>query len=357
MGYFCSSRQKTDTMAHRIFGKNPTGRRLQRIRRSPHYKDGAFVNLSPTAVMAEDASFWKTLREFVNKPKDRDPGGPLPSVPVDFAALGRLDPALVWFGHSSYFLRIGGKSILVDPVLSNSASPVPFMIRGYKGTRVIAVHDLPRIDVLILTHDHYDHMDYRTLMTLKNHTGCFCTALGVGSHLEYWGIDPEKILEFDWWEEQEITPGFTLTATPARHFSGRGLRRGKTLWTSFVLTSGRHRLFLGGDSGYDRHFLEIGKRFGPFELAILEAGQYNRHWPHIHMMPEETVQAGMDLGATVLMPVHWGKFSLALHPWDEPIRRVKAQAEKLGQRLATPMIGETVEIGSRYPDASWWESL
>jgi L-ascorbate metabolism protein UlaG (beta-lactamase superfamily) len=344
-------------MAHRVFGRNPAGRRLQRIRQSPHYKDGAFVNLSPTPVMAEDASFWKTLREFINKPKDSDPARPLPGLAADFAALAAEDPALAWFGHSSYFLRVGGKNILVDPVLSDSASPVPFMIRGYKGTRVMAAGDLPDIDLLILTHDHYDHLDYRTILALKARTGRYCTALGVGSHLEYWGVDPEHIAEFDWWEEREVFPGLVLTATPARHFSGRGLRRGKTLWTSFVLSWKDRRLFLGGDSGYDRHFSEIGKRFGPFDLAILEAGQYNRNWPHIHMMPEETVQAACDLRASVLLPVHWGKFSLALHPWDEPIRRVSTAASRLGVQLTTPRIGETVAIGRRYPASAWWEKM
>jgi len=345
----------TEPMAHRIFGKNPAGSRLQRIRQSPHYRDGAFINFSPTPVMAEDASFWKTLREFVNKPKDRDPVRPVPGVTTDFAALGGADPVLVWFGHSSYFLRIGGKNVLVDPVLSNTASPVPFMIRGYKGTRVIAPGDLPEIDLVIVTHDHYDHLDYHTLLALKDRTRCYCTALGVGSHLEYWGIDPGKIVEFDWWDEREVYPGMVLIATPARHFSGRGLRRGKTLWTSFVFSCEGRRLFLGGDSGYDRHFKGIGEKHGPFDLAILEAGQYNKSWPHIHMMPEETVQAGLDLGAAVLLPVHWGKFSLALHPWDEPIRRVRDAANERGLRLTTPMIGEVVVIGSQYPDTAWWE--
>jgi L-ascorbate metabolism protein UlaG (beta-lactamase superfamily) len=267
------------------------------------------------------------------------------------------DPVLVWFGHSSYFLKAGGYTILVDPVFSNNASPVSFMVKGFRGTSLYKPEDLPAIDLMILTHDHYDHLDYASIVKLKQKTKLFCTALGVGSHLEYWGVKPGVILEFDWWESREVLPGLKLTAAPARHFSGRGLRRGKTLWLSFILETKQHRLYLGGDSGYGKHFEEIGRQFGPFELAVLEAGQYNKNWPHIHMMPEETVRASLDIGAKNLLPVHWGRFTLAMHPWDEPIRRVIARAEALNVNVTTPLIGEPIRIGRNYPATTWWESI
>jgi L-ascorbate metabolism protein UlaG (beta-lactamase superfamily) len=338
----------------KIFGKLPTGKRLQRIKQSANYKEGVFQNLSLTPVIAEDASFRKILKEYYHKPKTTEPPAPLPSIKTNLKTLGGPAPTIVWFGHSSYLLNIDGKNILVDPVFSNSASPFSFMVKGYKGTKVFDEHDFPDLDVIILTHDHYDHLDYSSIRKLKAKTKKFCVSLGVASHLEYWGIDKNIITEFDWWQEEEIYPGIKLTAAPARHFSGRGIRRGKTLWSSFILNTPEYNIYLGGDSGYDMHFKEIGNKFGPFDIAILESGQYNPNWKNIHMMPEETVQASMDLGAKVLLPVHWGKFTLSLHPWDEPIKRVLKKARELNVKVTTPLIGEPVTVGVSYPQKEWW---
>jgi len=341
-------------MAHKIFGRLPSGNRLNRIKNSPNYKNGAFQNLSATPVMAEDASFWQTLKEYFNKPRTRDPQKILPSLKTDLKNFDDRQPVLVWFGHSSYFIRMEGKNILVDPVFSKSASPVSFMVKSYRGSDVYEPDDFPELDLLILTHDHYDHLDYKTLKKLFPKVKRICTGLGVGSHLQYWGFDSDRITEFDWWESVEVFPGMQLTASPARHFSGRGISRGKTLWTSFILKTKNSNFYLGGDSGYDAHFKDIGKKYGPFDLAILESGQYNKSWPHIHMMPEETVQAAIDLQAKVLLPVHWGKFSLALHPWDEPIRRVMKEAEVLNVQVTTPRIGEPVLPQGDFPGSPWW---
>jgi L-ascorbate metabolism protein UlaG (beta-lactamase superfamily) len=183
----------------------------------------------------------------------------------------------------------------------------------------------------------------------------FCVPLGVGSDLIHWGVEPERIKEFDWWEGETVIPGLDLVCTPARHFSGRGFRGNKTLWASFVLKTGGQTIFIGGDSGYDNSFRKIGQKYGPFDLAMLECGQYDVQWPDIHMMPEETVQASIDLQAKVLLPVHWGKFTLALHPWKDPVERALKHAQTLSVKVATPQIGERVIIGENYPVTTWWD--
>lgn len=342
-------------MTLKKFGRKPSGAHLQKIYQSPNYKDGSFKNLSPTEVMAaESGSIFKTLMEFMNKPKNTVPPSRLPSIKTELKNLKSDKTALVWFGHSSYFISIEGKTILVDPVFSGSASPLGLGFKSFDGSDVYKVEDFPEIDVLILTHDHYDHLDYDTILKLKPKIKHICTSLGVGSHLSYWGFDASIIREFDWWETDDIINGISLTAAPARHFSGRGIKRGQTLWSSFILKSNDWSIYIGADSGYDSHFKEIGEKFGPFDLAILEAGQYNVKWSAIHMMPEETVQATIDLNAKVLLPVHWGKFTLALHAWDEPIERVLLRAEKLNVKVSTPLIGEKVVLGESYPNKKWW---
>jgi L-ascorbate metabolism protein UlaG (beta-lactamase superfamily) len=226
--------------------------------------------------------------------------------------------------------------------------------KNFAGTDIYAVEDFPEIDLLIITHDHYDHLDYETMLKLVGKTKKICTSLGVGAHLAHWGFDESIISELDWWESIKIDSSMEITATPARHFSGRGLVRGKTFWSSFVLQTTDYKIFIGGDSGYDTHFREIGERFGGFDLAILECGQYNDFWANIHTMPEEVVQVAKDINAKVLMPVHWGKFTLSLHAWDEPITRVSTKANAFNQAMTTPMIGEIVTIDSIYPTKKWW---
>lgn len=339
----------------KIFGKNPSGKELEKVKRSANYKNGAFQNLSKTRVMAEDTSFFKAFAKFINKPKDNVPPGRLPSVRTDLSHPDPEKNLVTWFGHSSYLIQIRGKNILIDPVFSGNASPFTFAVKSFAGSDVYNADDMPIIDLLILTHDHYDHLDYKTIIRLKQKTRLICTSLGVASHLIYWGYEETRIIEFDWWDKNEILPGIELTATPARHFSGRLFARGKTLWSSFVLKTASHTLFIGGDGGYDAHFKLIGDKYGPFDLALLEAGQYNTSWPEIHMMPEETVQAAIDLKAKVLLPVHWAKFSLALHNWNEPVRRLLQAAKLSGLKVTTPMIGEPVIIDEYYPDKDWWD--
>lgn len=338
----------------KAFGKNPAGNELAKIKRSTNYRNGAFQNLSSTSVMTEDTSFFKALANFLNKPKDSVPPGPLPFIKMDLHSLKSDKPVIIWFGHSSYFIRIEGKNILVDPVFSGNASPFTFAVKSFKGSDVFQSGDMPEIDVMIITHDHYDHLDYKTFAELKNKVKLICTPLGVGSHLAYWGFDPSRIIEFDWWNIHHIHANMQIIATPARHFSGRLFARGKTLWSAFILQTREYKLFLGGDGGYDHHFKSIGAQYGPFDLAILEAGQYNTSWPQIHMMPEETVQAAIDLKTKVLLPVHWGKFALAFHSWNEPIKRLTEKAKTVGLEVTTPRIGEPVVVGENYPHDPWW---
>lgn len=342
-------------MQQPVFGENPSGARLERIKQSPHYKDKIFQNLKDTPVMDPDASMVKIMWQFFTK-GNIDPITALPSVKTDLKSLPEDVPSLVWFGHSSYLIKTNGKVFLIDPVLSGNASPVSFIGKSFSGTDVYTVEDFPTLDGVIITHDHYDHLDYKTIVKLIPQTKNFYTTLGVGQHLTHWGVDENNITELDWWASTSLEDGFELIATPARHFSGRGFSRFKTLWASFVLKTPDQSIYIGGDSGYDDHFKTIGEKYGPFDIALLECGQYNKQWPLIHMMPEETAQASIDLKANVLMPVHWGKFTLANHPWSEPVTRVRKAADSLGVKMITPEIGQRVDLKTiTQSDQVWWQ--
>jgi L-ascorbate metabolism protein UlaG (beta-lactamase superfamily) len=330
-------------------------KKWRQLSESANYRDNKFMNFSPTPMMAEGVSYTKVFREFLKRPKSVTPSKPVPSVKTNLKELHSEEPLIVWFGHSSYLIHSRGKNILADPVFSGHASPVPAMIKAFPGADVYKAADFPTIDLLILTHNHYDHFDRKTIRQLQPKIRSAYVPLGVGKDLSHCGIAEDLITEMDWWETVEPAAGLSLSATPARHFSGRGLVRGGSLWVSYVLKIHGYSIYLGGDSGYDTHFKQIGEKFGPMDLAILECGQYNDAWPFIHMKPEETVQAAMDLQAKVLLPVHWGKFSLAYHAWDEPIRRAVAYAKQVGMKTTTPMIGEPVKLGKKYPDEQWWK--
>ncbi len=345
-------------MQQASFGKLPSGERLERIKRSPQYGKGSFQNQSSTPQLTGGVSLFTVIRDFLfGKHERKQPDRILPSVKRELVARpSSAQPELTWFGHSSYLLQVNQLNILVDPVFSERTSPVQYAgTKAFAGSNVYTAADMPAIDILLITHDHYDHLDYGTIMQLKDKVKLFVTSLGVGAHLEYWGIPPGKIRELDWWENTRITNDTAFTATPSRHFSGRGFKRNQTLWSSFVLETGSYRIYLGGDSGYDQHFKVIGERFGPFDLAILEDGQYNVYWANIHMMPEETAQAAVDLKAKILFPVHWGKFALATHPWDESIQRVLKQSEALKVKVITPQIGERIVLDNSHRYTHWWQ--
>ena len=337
------------------FGKLPSGEKVERIQKSANYRNGKFQNLSFTPDLAEGETIFKVLKKILfqkdkrNKPKSR-----IPSQKTNLLSLKLDENIMVWFGHSSYFMQVEGKKFLVDPVFSSAASPIAATTRSFPGTDVYTPEDFPEIDYLILTHDHWDHLDYETVVKLKDKVGTIITGLGNGAHLERWHFNPENIIEKDWNERIDLRDGFVINTVLARHFSGRLFKRNQVLWMSFVLQTPKRKIFIGGDSGYDSHFKKIGDAFGPFDLVILECGQYNTSWKNIHLMPDEIIPAATDLKAKMLMPVHWGKFALALHAWDEPIILVSEAAKKVNLPLMTPMIGEKVNLDAPGIFDAWW---
>lgn len=346
-------------LQHPKFGKLPDKNRIETFQNSPNFKDGQFRNIHPTPMMTTDDSFFKQMYKFLIKKKPRlKPTDSIPSVKNDLHQLARNEDVLIWFGHSSYFMQINGMRILVDPVLSGLASPISFFGKSFNGTNTYISDDIPEIDYLFITHDHWDHLDYETILELKPKIKQVFCGLGVGAHLEHWGFDPNIITEMDWNENEDLGNGFIIHTTTSRHFSGRGLSRDKALWLSFVLQTPDKTIFIGGDSGYGSHFKEIGNKFGPFDLAILENGQYNKKWKFSHMFPEQVLQASRDLQARKLMPVHSGKFSLAEHPWDEPLSEITRLNKNQDLHLITPIIGEKVMLSDTLQTfTNWWKSL
>ena len=338
------------------FGKRPSGERLKMIKNSPNFKNGKFQNYKHTPVMIREAEFFKVLKDFIfSKNK---PNGIIPSIKTDLLNLERDKDILVWFGHSSYFIQIDGKKILIDPVFSGHASPFSFTTKAFKGSDAYKSSDIPEIDYLFITHDHWDHLDYETILKLKPKIKKVICGLGVAEHLVYWGYDSSIIIEKDWNEKIVLETGFNAYTVPSRHFSGRGFVRNKTLWTSFILQTPEFKIFISCDGGYDTHFSEIGEKFGEFDLAIMENGQYNKNWKYIHMMPEQVIEAAKDLKAMKIIPGHSSKFALSIHEWDEPLKRIMALSKQQNFQLLTPMIGEQVNLkDSSQKFSEWWKDV
>ena len=341
------------------FGKDPSDERLTRMQHSPNFSDGRFQNRSITPTLAEGYSMMGELRKLVFKRTPRRyPTDTIPSVKTNLLNLPPDSDVLVWFGHSSYFMQVQGKTFLVDPVFSGNASPVAGTMRSFKGSDVYTAADMPRIDYLLITHDHYDHLDHETVMALKDKVKTVVCGLGVGAHFDRWGFAMDRIIEKDWNERIILDNGITLYTAPGRHFSGRGFARNKTLWLSFILQTPDLKIFMGGDGGYDTHFAEIGKLHGPFDLAILENGQYNAAWHYIHMLPDETLKAARDLKAKRLLPVHSCKFALSRHAWDEPLTELSRLNEAARLPLVTPMIGQAVNLKDQNQTfTAWWKHV
>jgi L-ascorbate metabolism protein UlaG (beta-lactamase superfamily) len=346
-------------LRHPQFGKLPSGERLKRIKAADNYRNGAFQNLSVTPTFPEGVTMWRVMHKFLfGKVKDTRPTKPIPTVKSDLRQLAATDNTLVWFGHSSYFLQLEGKTFLIDPVFSGSASPLSFGTRAFPGTDIYTSAELPDIDVLLLSHDHWDHLDYATVKALEPHVRQVICGLGVGAHLEHWGYAPDKIQEKNWYEQVRLPDNFTVHLRPARHFSGRSFFRNKSLWVSFVVESPKRRVFLGGDSGYDTHFARIGEELGPFDLAVLENGQYDAFWPYIHTMPGEILEIAQQLRAKKILPVHSAKFKLGNHPWYEPLELITRHNEEAQLPIITPMIGEQVDLDrSDQVFQPWWRSM
>ncbi|MCV9926559.1 MBL fold metallo-hydrolase [Flavobacterium sp. LS1R49] len=346
-------------MMHPKFGKAPEGNRLELIKTSANYSHGKFQNTHDTPTLTKGYSFGGILYDqlFGNHPR-REPVDSIPSIKTDLHNLPPNADVLIWFGHSSYFMQIDGKRFLVDPVFSGNASPLPGTVSSFKGANGYTVADLPTIDYLFISHDHYDHLDYETIIALKSKVKKVICGLGVGGHFERWGYPTDKIIEKDWNETIVLEDGFKVYTTPARHFSGRGFSKNNTLWLSYVLQTPSIKIYIGGDSGYDSHFAKIGEQYGPIDFAILENGQYNLAWEAIHMLPEQVLKAAQDLKTKKLFPVHSSKFKLAMHAWDEPLSKLSELSKTANLPLVTPMIGEIVNLNDdTQVFKEWWKDV
>ncbi|MDR6674478.1 L-ascorbate metabolism protein UlaG (beta-lactamase superfamily) [Xanthomonas translucens] len=327
---------------------------------SPQYRHGRFRNTVPTATSA--LGFFPTLRlmwDFLfNKPAHTVPALPLPVLPLTRAQLlDAPDHSLFRLGHSTVLMKLRGGFWLTDPVFSERASPFAFAGPKRFHAPPIALDDLPPIAGVILSHNHYDHLDRATVRRLADRVGVFVTPLGVGDLLLRWGVDPAKVRQLDWWQSTTVD-GVTLTATPSQHFSGRGLfDSGRSLWCSWAIQERALKIFFSGDSGYFDGFKAIGQRLGPFDLTLMETGAYDAQWPHVHMQPEQSLQAHLDVGGRTLLPIHNGTFDLALHAWHEPFERIVALAAAAGVPLATPRMGERVDLDVPVAGTRWWRTL
>lgn len=341
------------------FGANPSKEKVDKFQRRAYFEDGKFSNLIPTNMDMGFTEALKMLPEFLKDDPARRPDFELPQEHRDSLELvnNNHPTRLIWFGHSTFLLQMDGKNILIDPMFGETPSPTPlFGKKRYSKELPIAVEKLPKIDMIIMSHDHYDHLDYESIQKLKGKTEAFYVPLGVGSHFESWGIPAESIHELGWWDEINAS-GIKLAFTPARHFSGRGINnRFSTLWGSWVIQGTKDNIYFSGDSGYGPHFKEIGEKYGPFNFAMMECGQYNERWTDIHMLPEETAQAAQDIQAKVFMPIHWAAFTLAMHPWRDPVERVLVKSTEINQPIFVPMIGEFIELDKTLiTGRKWWE--
>jgi L-ascorbate metabolism protein UlaG (beta-lactamase superfamily) len=338
-----------------MFGRLPRENRLKRIERSLNYKNGAFHNVHEMPLLLRNLI--RSGLEFLLKNEAKlKPKHSLPAIKMDLKNLDPNEDVLVWFGHSSYFIQINGKRILVDPLFSNVSSPFFFFPKAFKGSNLYQADDMPEIDYLIITHDHWDHLDYKTVLRLKSKIKWIICPLGVGEHFEYWRFNVDHIQEMDWNEEITLDKDLMIFCLPAQHFSGRGLRRNKSLWGSFLLKTRDFSCYIGGDSGYGTHYKEIGNRFGVVDLAVLDSGQHNQNWQHVHMLTDEVAKATHDLKAQRLLPAHICKIRLAYHSWDEPLNELSELIDK--EKLLTPMIGEKVHLKfGNNTTSRWWKTL
>jgi L-ascorbate metabolism protein UlaG (beta-lactamase superfamily) len=332
-------------------------RRLRRVvSRSAQFSDGTFHNRMPTPALSPANTRDGLLRQWHEERHVGLPGGPIPLVRAELPA-DAAELTVTWFGHASALLEIDGQRVLVDPVWSHRVSPSPVFGPTRLHEPPVPVEDLPPVDAVVISHDHYDHLDLPTVRALlATQTAPFVVPLGIGEHLRKWHVPEERIVELDW-DDTHTLGGLNLTCTEARHFSGRYFYRNTTLWASWALTGPRHRVFFGGDTGYTPAFAGIGARLGPFDLTLLPIGAYNDAWHAIHMDPEEAVRAHGDLGGGLLLPIHWATFNLAFHRWAEPVQRLLAAAELTGAQVVVPRPGERLDALKPQDRVDWWTAV
>lgn len=340
------------------FGKRITRSEKQKFADLPHFIDGKFRNTPPIVSPGGLETIQSLAKDYFVGKADLHPANPMPSKKFERHA-GVESPHVTWLGHSCFLVEWKDKIILVDPMLGKV--PLPFNIKDmrYPVEEAFDVESLPVIDWVVYSHDHYDHLDYDTLKLIKDRVRKFFVPLGMGKRLQGWGVPEHRIFELDWWESLD-DDGIRFTAAPARHFSGRlGIDYAETLWCSWVFEWEDYKLFYSGDSGYGKHFEEIGRRFGPFDLVMMECGQYDERWPGVHMHPEESMQAFLDANGQHVIPIHWGAFTLAFHKWDDPPEQMLQLAEQNGAHVVIPKIGETVDIKTldSYKTTPWWKPV
>lgn len=339
-------------------GALPEGERLARVTRSPQWKEGRFVNTLPR----HDGPFLTMLSRWVKGGENTEPSAPPPVVvhtAKDFAVPAANGLRVGWFGHSTLWLEVDGSRVLIDPVWGERCSPSTLVGPKRFHPPPIPLAELPKPDVVVISHDHYDHLDHPSILELAKKGALFAVPLGVGAHLEAWGVPRDRISELDWWERARIG-NLTLTATPARHFSGRSPTMSDqdlTLWAGWVIQGPTHRAFYSGDTAMFPGFREIGERLGPFDLTMIEVGAYNALWADVHLGPEQAVQAHKDVRGAVMLPVHWGTFNLALHPYTEPIERVLIAAQKAGVKVVSPRVGQLVDPANPPAVERWWPKV
>jgi len=323
---------------------------------SPNYKEGKFTDLGYTLDMSF-TDYFSTTWDFLFTKNHRTPGAKLPVKQVDLAPFCNKDGNqlnVTWLGHSSLMINVDGCKILTDPVFEKRVSI--FGPTRFNGDVPLDNRQIAQVDAVIISHDHYDHLNKLSVQHLAEKTSRFVVPFKVGNLLKAWGVPRDKIVELDWWQEYAIDQRVMVAATPAQHFSGRGLTdRNNTLWASWVIKTPYHTLFFSGDSGYFGGFKQIGGRYGPFDMTFIECGAYGEGWPKVHMFPEQTLQAHLDLKGEILHPIHWGTFNLALHPWFEPMVRLTESANLKNIKVATPIVGETTVYNRSIPSARWWE--
>ena len=328
-----------------------------KIEGSPQYKDGKFNDMG-NALDMSFTDYASTTWDFLFTRNHRTPDTKLPIKQVDLSHFNNKDSDqlnVTWLGHSSLMINIDGYKILTDPVFEKRVSV--FGPTRFNGDVPLDIQRIPMIDAVIISHDHYDHLNKYSVQRLIDKSNKFIVPLAVGARLIDWGVPRDKIVELDWWQEYRLDQKLMVAATPAQHFSGRGITdRNETLWASWVITTPFHNLFFSGDSGYFEGFKQIGDKYGPFDMTFIECGAYGKSWPKVHMFPDQTVQAHLDLKGGVLHPIHWATFNLALHPWYEPMVRLTAAANFKNVKIATPVVGETTVYRSMsIPATKWWE--
>ncbi|MET8628443.1 MBL fold metallo-hydrolase [Kitasatospora sp. NPDC004669] len=342
------------------FGRRPDGEREERVRNSPQYRDGVFHNAPSTLARAADAPGVDpaTVRRMLFDRAGRVPAHPVPTVrPAAATGPAAEGVEITWYGHASALVEIEGSRVLLDPIWSDRCSPAAHV--GPKRLHPVPVEleELPPVDVVLISHDHYDHLDMATVKRLvRSQSAPFAVPLGIGGHLRRWGVPEHRIIELDW--DETCTLGeLVLTLTSAHHFSGRGLTRNTTLWGSWVVAGPTRKVFYTGDSGYYEGYGRIGEQHGPFDAALVQIGAYDAAWADIHMTPEDAVLAHRDLRAGLLVPVHWCTFNLGLHPWAEPVERLLKEAKAQAVPLAVPRPGERVDVDNPPELDGWWESV